>query len=197
MNHLAHAHLAAHGDAAFVAGSVLGDFIKGPVQDGQWPAVIAAGIRLHRRIDGFTDRHPIVAECRTRFPAEWRRLAGPALDVVWDHCLSRQWSQWHAVPLAQFTATTCRALQQFAACFPLRAHGFSRWLQQEAILDSYSHADGIEAALALMQHRLPHSAGLAACTRAWLQQEYDWLESRFAVLYAGALDLARQHNPCP
>ena len=53
MNYLAHLHLGGDRPAQLL-GSLYGDFVKGPLA-GQWPAEIEAGIRLHRRIDAFTD----------------------------------------------------------------------------------------------------------------------------------------------
>ncbi|TNF34003.1 MAG: DUF479 domain-containing protein [Gammaproteobacteria bacterium] len=192
MNHLAHAHLArAHPEgsssASFCAGSVLGDFVKGVIDDNDWPAALADGIRFHRRIDGFTDRHPITRECRQRFPSDWRRLSGPALDVLWDHFLSRQWHDWHPAPLPAFTHQACQDMLQFAHHFPQRALPFSRWLAGDKVLDSYATPAGVEAALSLTIHRLPHSGQLAAVTRQWLATHDEWLESRFRLLYAECL----------
>ena len=192
MNHLAHAHLAAHGSPSYRAGSVLGDFVKGVIDNAQWPADLACGLRLHRRIDGFTDRHPITMECRERFPASWRRLAGPALDVIWDHFLSRQWDGWHTQPLPDFSERTCVDLLQFLPVLPARANAFCHWLKQERILESYQSTAGVEQALALMVHRLPHSAGIAPVTRGWLEEHHDWLETRFRLLYADTLATAQQ-----
>ena len=192
MNHLAHAHLASHGTAAYQAGSVLGDFIKGIIDDAQWPEGLAQGMRFHRRIDGLTDRHPITQECRQQFPAQWRRLSGPCLDVIWDHFLSQQWPQWHTQALDAFTRATCENLLQFAPVFPARTGQFCRWLAEQRILESYHTGDGVETALGLMVHRLPHSEGVAPVTRRWLEEHYDWLESRFTLLYADTLTAAQQ-----
>lgn len=191
MNHLAHAHLAADGSNAYRAGSVLGDFIKGVIDDSQWPCDVAQGLRFHRRIDGFTDRHPVSAECRQRFPADWRRLAGPCLDVIWDHFLSRQWADWHSQTLALFTLDTCHSLLHAAPVFPARTRQFCQWLADERILESYRQTPGVEAAIGLMVHRLPHSEGVARVTRDWLETHYAWLESRFVLLYADTLATAR------
>src|SRR3990167_1395012 len=73
MNYLAHLHLG--GDApAQLLGSLYGDFVKGPLA-GQWPADIEAAIHLHRRIDVFTDNHPLQAQARAAEPQLPERLA--------------------------------------------------------------------------------------------------------------------------
>ena len=59
MNLLAHLHLSAGLSAEETAGNVLADFLP---NDLVAPPGIDRGITLHRKIDGFTDRHPLVVE---------------------------------------------------------------------------------------------------------------------------------------
>ncbi|MEE9102444.1 ACP phosphodiesterase [Pseudomonas nitroreducens] len=101
MNYLAHLHLGGDRPAQLL-GSLYGDFVKGPLA-GQWPADIEAAIRVHRRIDAFTDSHPLIQIAKTRFPQERRRMAGVLLDVFFDHCLARDWGRFSEEPLEQFT----------------------------------------------------------------------------------------------
>ena len=60
MNYLAHLMLAGDQPES-VIGAMLGDFVRGR-QAEQY----SAGIRLHVRIDSFTDSHPIVAVSKAR-----------------------------------------------------------------------------------------------------------------------------------
>ena len=83
MNYLAHLHLARHSDDAML-GALLGDFVFGMSGPDAWPDEIRREILLHRRIDRFTDDHPVVVAARTRFPEGRRRYAGIALDVYYD-----------------------------------------------------------------------------------------------------------------
>lgn len=80
MNYLAHLHLGGPAPHQLL-GSLYGDFVKGPL-DGRWPQGIEAGIRLHRRIDLFTDTHPLVRDARALFPAARRRVSGILLDLL-------------------------------------------------------------------------------------------------------------------
>ena len=61
------------------------DFWRG-APDPAWPAALAAGVRLHRRVDVHTDAHPAVRAARALFVPPLRRYAGIALDVWFDHC---------------------------------------------------------------------------------------------------------------
>lgn len=105
MNHLAHFVLAPDDDQART-GTWLGDFVRGSDLSA-WPATIEQAIRLHRRIDSFTDTHAVTLDARRGLPAPLRRYAGILLDVYFDHLLIRDWPRWHGVALSRTTATVC------------------------------------------------------------------------------------------
>ena len=108
MNYLAHLHLGGP-EPQQMLGSLYGDFVKGSLE-GRFPPTLEAAIRLHRRIDSYTDQHPLVLAALARFPRERRRFAGIVLDVFFDHCLARHWHDYAKQPLAEFTAQFYRVL---------------------------------------------------------------------------------------
>ena len=63
MNFLAHAFLA-RDDIDLMIGSLMGDFVKGPL-DGQYAPSITRGLILHRRVDTYTDSHALVVRSRS------------------------------------------------------------------------------------------------------------------------------------
>ena len=74
MNYLAHIYLARYSDDAML-GALLGDFVK-PHSGARFSATIEAEIRTHRKIDAFTDSHPLILEAKARFEGPRRRYAG-------------------------------------------------------------------------------------------------------------------------
>jgi len=102
MNYLAHLHLGGQQPEELL-GSLYGDFVKGRLQ-GQFSTTIESAIQLHRSIDVFTDAHPLVNQSLSRFSQTRRRYAGIVLDVFFDHCLARDWSQYAEGPLERFTS---------------------------------------------------------------------------------------------
>ncbi|MFP3517280.1 ACP phosphodiesterase [Pseudomonas sp. SIMBA_077] len=102
MNYLAHLHLGGQQPEELL-GSLYGDFVKGRLR-GQFSTSIESSIQLHRSIDVFTDAHPLVNRSLLRFTQTRRRYAGIVLDVFFDHCLARDWSQYAEVPLERFTS---------------------------------------------------------------------------------------------
>lgn len=93
MNFLAHAILAG-ATPAVVAGSTAGDFIKGVLHDDQYPAEFLHGIRLHRRLDAFSNTQEHLRASANRLPKTLRRLAPPCIDMIADHFLARA-ALWH------------------------------------------------------------------------------------------------------
>jgi acyl carrier protein phosphodiesterase len=179
MNYLAHLHLG--GDApAQLLGSLYGDFVKGPLA-GQWPADIEAAIRLHRRIDAFTDSHPLQARARARFPAERRRYAGILLDLFFDHCLALHWSDYAEQPLEQFTARVYRLLAE-EAVLPGRLALIAPRMAAQDWLGSYSEFAVLEQVLAAMQRRLSRPEGLDGAM-AELERLYEPLTEDFQLFY--------------
>ena len=88
MNFLAHAVLAGN-RADVIAGSAAGDFVKGVLYDNQYPKDFLFGIRLHRRIDAFSNQEPNLRISANRLPASLRRIGPPCIDMLADHFLAR------------------------------------------------------------------------------------------------------------
>ncbi|GAB3377514.1 acyl carrier protein phosphodiesterase [Azotobacter armeniacus] len=179
MNYLAHLHLGGR-QPADLLGSLYGDFVKGPLQ-GRWPTDIEAAIRLHRRIDAFTDNHPVVRRARARFPEGRRRYAGILLDVFFDHCLARYWADYAVEPLPVFTARVY-ALLAGEAQLPGRLAELAPRMAQQDWLGSYHDFAVLERVLMGMQRRLSRPEGLAGALDE-LERLYRPLSDDFRVFY--------------
>ncbi|MDE1958010.1 MAG: DUF479 domain-containing protein [Xanthomonadaceae bacterium] len=164
MNHLAHALLAGD-DSDLVFGGLLADFVRG-APDPALPAAVRAGIRLHRRIDQYTDAHPVVTAARARFAPPLRRYAGILLDVWFDHCLAREFPRWSALPLAAFSARVQDLLIARAASMPPRMHDFVRYMQARDLPAAYADRGEIAATLVGLSRRLRHANPLATALPA-------------------------------
>lgn len=179
MNYLAHLHLG--GDApAQLLGSLYGDFVKGPLA-GQWPADIEAAIRLHRRIDVFTDSHPLQLQARARFPAERRRYAGILLDVFFDHCLALNWADYAAEPLPIFTGRVYQVLNSEPR-LPERLALIAPRMAAQDWLGSYREFDVLAQVVAGIDRRLSRP-GLLIGGLVELQQLYQPLLADFQQFY--------------
>lgn len=138
MNYLAHIYLSGT-DGDVQVGGLLGDFVKGSLQ-GQLPANIELGIRLHRALDMATDQHPLFRQALARLPSPWRRYGGILLDVYFDHLLAQHWHRYHSVVLGDYCRDFYRHLSRHEPLLPERAQHFCRIAPQVNWLESY--ADG-------------------------------------------------------
>ena len=164
MNDLAHLLLASHSDAAML-GAFLGDFVKGRDYLAFAPE-IRRDILVHRRVDSFTDNHPVVREAREKFAPSRRRFAGIALDVFFDHVLAREWQRYGEGTLDQFTGRVYRMFEHHAALMPASARDIASRMAQQDWLGAYAQREGLERALAGIGRRLSrHGEHLAACAQ--------------------------------
>lgn len=189
MNYLAHLHLGGDRPAQLL-GSLYGDFVKGPLA-GQWPAEIEAGIRLHRRIDAFTDSHALIHSAKARFPSERRRMAGVLLDVFFDHCLARDWGRFSGEPLEHFTQRVYGVLGRTPG-LPERLARIAPRMAAQDWLGSYRQFEVLQDVVAGMSRRLSRPSLLDG---AWdeLDRLYEPLSSDFREFYPELQSFAR--NP--
>ena len=192
MNYLAHLHLGGQRPDQLL-GSLYGDFVKGRLQ-GQFAPEVEAGIQLHRRIDVFTDRHPLVDIALGRFSDTRRRYAGIVLDVFFDHCLARDWRLYADQPLAQFTADVYRVLSREPQ-LPERLAKIAPHMVANDWLGSYQEFEVLDQVLRGISRRLSRPEELAGAMQE-LRRLYEPLSEDFRLFYPQLQDFA-QSQPLP
>ncbi|ECW1600271.1 ACP phosphodiesterase [Salmonella enterica] len=181
MNFLAHLHLAHLADSS-LSGNLLADFVRGNPAT-HYPPDVVEGIYMHRRIDVITDNLPEVREAREWFRHETRRVAPITLDVMWDHFLSRHWTQISPdFPLQAFVGYAHAQVATILPDSPPRFVNLNDYLWSEKWLERYRDMDFIQNVLNGMANRRPR---LDALRDSWydLDAHYDALEERFWHFY--------------
>ncbi|MGF7115023.1 acyl carrier protein phosphodiesterase [Pseudomonas laurylsulfatiphila] len=192
MNYLAHLHLGGQRPGQLL-GSLYGDFVKGRLQ-GQFAPDIEGAIQLHRSIDVFTDRHPLVDVALSRFSLTRRRYAGIVLDVFFDHCLARDWRLYADQPLELFTSDVYRVLSSERQ-LPERLAKIAPHMVANDWLGSYQEFEVLEQVLRGISRRLTRPEELAAAMHE-LRQLYEPLSEDFRLFYPQLQDFARNY-PTP
>jgi acyl carrier protein phosphodiesterase len=192
MNYLAHLHLGGQRPGQLL-GSLYGDFVKGRLQ-GQFDPEIEAAIQLHRRIDVYTDRHPLVDAALSRFSITRRRYAGIVLDVFFDHCLARDWTLYADQPLELFTSDVYRVLSAEPQ-LPERLARIAPHMMANDWLGSYREFEVLEQVLRGISRRLTKPEELAAAMQE-LRVLYEPLSEDFRLFYPQLQDFA-QNYPTP
>ncbi|RLM27731.1 ACP phosphodiesterase [Brenneria alni] len=192
MNFLAHLHLATLADSSLL-GNLMADFVRGNPQE-HYPDDIAAGIRLHRRVDSLTDSLPEVKQARQCFSTDYRRVAPITLDVLWDHFLARHWQQLEPrIPLSSFVSQVQLQITPHLAQTPDRFQNLNRYLWPERWLERYAELPFIADVLYRMSIRRPRLAALAG-SFSDIEQNYPQFETLFWQFYPEMMRLAKMRR---
>ncbi len=176
MNFLAHIYLSGNHEKILV-GNFMGDYVKGKDYM-NYPDEITKGILLHRRIDFFTDNHPIVKRSKRRIEEQYRKYAGIVIDIFYDYFLATNWLDYSSIPLPEFTSEVHGLLKKYYDIYP---QGMRNWFPnfiQNNWLISYSTIEGIESVL----HRMSIRTSLPDFTEfaiAVLRKEEESLNREF------------------
>ena len=139
-------------------GSLMGDFVKGPLkEDGQ---ILTRAMIVHRRLDKFTDNHPLIKSSRQRVVKVKRRYTGIAVDLFFDHFLAKNWSDLHDIPLNTFVQNIYALLQNRRDELPLALQIILPRMTKNDWLGSYRNLKSIEQALTHLGKRLRHPVNL-------------------------------------
>ena len=170
MNFLAHCVLADHAAKhwqvdpqtrqGLLAGAVIADFIKGPVNP-TWPQSLQAGVRLHRRVDAFSNTQQAIKITCERFPARYRRYAPIFVDLLADYFLSLSWDNWHNEPRTTFSIQCYAALTTYKNFLPAHGKRFLHYAQQQDLFANYHQWEHIQLGLSSVLRRLDKENWLA------------------------------------
>ncbi len=180
MNFLAHGTLAsAHDD--LMVGGFLGDFVKGPVPN-ELPELIGRGVRLHRRIDAFSNTQPHIRASVERLPAQFRRLAPPFIDLLADHFLAADFERLHGEDLEAFTQRFYAALRNRDSLLKGHARRYFEYIQATHSFTRYRSVDAVEQAFSRIALRLGHTEAVAPMMLR-MEQQYEDLRADFERYY--------------
>ncbi|WP_426104054.1 ACP phosphodiesterase [Massilia sp. TSP1-1-2] len=192
MNYLAHIYLARHSDDAML-GALLGDFVK-PHGGERFSAEIEAEIVTHRKVDSFTDSHPIVLDAKALFEGAHRRYAGILLDVFYDHLLATHWARYADVALPVFIARFYAALARRADTLPANLARAAPYMIEQDWLGSYLRFEGVETAVCRISTRLSKNGHLLREGLADLQANYAQLETGFHAFFPELIAFAESRR---
>ena len=140
-------------------------------------------VRLHRKIDSYTDRHPEVLQAKRHFPEGRRRYAGILLDVHFDHLLARDWHRYHGGDLDAFTRHFYGMLLAQFPSLPPKLRRIAPNMVANDWLGSYRNRDVVDRAVTGIATRLSRKGEcLVECLPILRQHETD-VERRFNAFF--------------
>ncbi len=181
MNFLAHLYLSGNNPKIKV-GNFIGDFVKGKNLNDRFDAEIAKGIALHREIDWFTDRHPIVKQSKDRLRPKYRHYSGVIVDVFHDHFLAKNWNQYSDQLLPDFAEECYATIQQHEQILPEEVNYMLPYMIKGNWLVNYARIEGIQRALSGMARRTRFESKMEESV-ADLQDHYEDYKKEFEAFF--------------
>lgn len=152
MNFLAHA-LLSFSESEILTGNLISDFVKGRKKF-EYALGIRHGISLHRSIDQFTDTHAATAKAKVFFKDFYGLYAGAFIDVVYDHFLANDPTQFQDEQhLNAFASHTYQQLEEYIPVCPQSFQLIFRYMKNQNWLYNYRFKDGIHNSLAGLVRR--------------------------------------------
>lgn len=193
MNHLFHL-ITAGDDPDAVAGSIMGDFVKGKLAGG-YPEGILRGLRLHRAVDSFAAQNIHWQRSRRCLDDSFGLYRGILVDIFYDHFLSRAWSELFVMPYETYLRQVRTHLDERRELLPelfrqLLPRMFEEWLPV------YPEVEGIALVLQRMSGRLKRVNPLADGARE-LERQYRELEEDFRLFYPEVMQFAAMSGNQP
>jgi acyl carrier protein phosphodiesterase len=159
MNYLAHAFLSGN-DTDILVGNYIADHIK-LAKAGHLPGSIRNGMMLHRKIDYFTDTHPLFLQSKRFFYEGFERYSGVLMDIYYDHLLATNFERFSEVVLQDFVRNTYTVLEANLQHLPISSQRFLSYAKKNNTFFEYSKLSGIELVLQHLSYRIDHGIDLS------------------------------------
>ncbi len=184
MNYLAHAYLS-FGEPLILTGNMIADHVKGQKALADFPEGIAAGIRLHRKIDAFADEHPSVGRAKIWFREPYHLYAGPILDILWDHFLANDPACFNSEEaLAHFAQTTYAQLADTTAWHPPRFAQYFPHMREHNWLYNSRTLQGIRKSLGGLERRAQHMPPIDEAYNIFVGRYYQLAQCYYELMDA-------------
>jgi acyl carrier protein phosphodiesterase len=180
MNFLAHAYLSGN-DENIIVGNFIADHVKGKAVE-RYSDQIKTGIRLHRRIDAFTDAHPVVRKSIARLKGDYGRFSGVIVDMFYDHFLAKYWNEYSNLPIRRFTSGIYRVMMKHFIILPPKTRRILPFMMADDWLLGYSRLEGLNMALSGMSRRTNFNSGMEHAVEA-LKRDYELFRIEFSDFF--------------
>lgn len=191
MNYLAHLYLAGK-ESDKIIGNFIADAVKGNDYLNYSPG-IRNGILMHRRVDSFTDSHPVVKESIKRLRPGYHKYAGVIVDMFYDHFLACFWDDYSDENLLDFTNHRFAVLINHYHILPQRIQRILPHMIRNNWLMAYASLDGLDKALTGISHRTAFVSRMEHAVED-LKSCYSCFESEFREFFPQLLEYVNNNG---
>lgn len=180
MNYLAHIYLSGENELIKI-GNFMADGIRGH-QYLDFHIEIQKGVLLHRTIDTFTDAHPIYRKSKHRLHEKYGHYSGVIMDIVYDHFLAKNWSNYHTTDLKTYTENFYQSLEKNFNLLTEKTKDIMPYMIERDWLNSYATLGGLELILFQMDYRTKQRANMPMAMNE-LKEFYTEFETEFTEFF--------------
>ncbi|MBU2940470.1 acyl carrier protein phosphodiesterase [Lacinutrix sp. C3R15] len=180
MNFLAHIYLSGNNELITI-GNFIADGIRGKKYQ-EFSKDIQIGILLHREIDTFTDAHKTVRESTKRLHKNYSHYSGVIVDILYDHFLAKNWSNYCNIPLENYANNFYDSLQDNFEILPTRIQKMMPYMIADNWLLSYASIEGISKVLEGMNRRTENRSKMNLAVKELLEF-YNEFEDEFTRFF--------------
>ena len=180
MNHLAHFLLSGN-NSEIKLGNFIADYI--PIKEYlNYNITVRDGFKLHLYIDNFTDNHPIVRKCVKQLHPTHHKYSPVILDVIYDHLLANNWSNFTDNSLKFYTSNIYDILLKNEAILPEKIRMRLTRMVSDNWLMKYQEKEGLRYALELMERRIKFPTDLSTAVDV-LYENFDSFNNDFLQFF--------------
>jgi len=191
MNFLAHAYLSGNNEEI-----LFGNFVADAVKGNSWQKFspdIQTGIKLHRLIDVYTDRHPVFRRSLGRIRENFGKYSGIVVDIYYDHFLAKNWKDYSNTELAGYADHVYRVLQTNFDLLPERTKRMLPYLVSQNWLVGYASFKDLSRVFYGMDNRTGLKSGMINSVDV-LRENYDDLKTDFLEFFPDLVSFAEEER---
>ena len=189
MNFLAHIFLSFDHEDIMI-GNFLADFVRNTTVK-TFSDEVKRGVDLHRRIDTFTDTHPIVKQSTARMQQYHGKYAPVVVDVCYDYILANNWSKYSEEGLHSFCMKTYDILESRMETLPSKVQRFLPELIKRDWLSKYGTEEGLRFTFSKLDNRTKFPSEFFKATDH-LFQHYGSFETEFNQFFPDLIGISKK-----
>ncbi len=193
MNFLAHCYLSCENEKVLI-GNFITDFLT-KKEELQFAGDYLTGIKLHRAIDAFTDRHQASAFARTLLRKRHGKYAPVAVDLIWDYYLSKFWHLYSDATLEDFTRQQYAIFNKYSEVFPQKLKLRYPRMRESHFLMAYANIDNARNSLRWMDKRARFTSDFEGALKD-IAQYGDEFEGAFREFFPDVINYVRAFCAC-
>ncbi len=192
MNFLAHFYLA-FGNEDHLVGQFIADAVKGNKHE-TYTTEVQNGIKLHRKVDSFTDTFPALLALRAEIRPHTGLLSPIVLDLLMDHQLAKFWHDYNTLDLDKFATLTYESLNKRKEIFPERMQYTLEFMTKHDWLSNYANVEGISRSITGLSKRVTRGEQMLAIL-PYLESLDQRLNEVFRELFPALVKAVKEDLP--